>query len=249
MGQNHSDMLCEDIFSGYIKYLHYKERPKCLLINKRTYNLYNNAYLEKDKKVFLHLKDILDNPQFFNVLLSDMYKDYINKQSKRIVNVLHEFTFTKRNFTVRKENNLILIALPLRIGLYCTENTNRSDIYQSIPINKFSIIDVHEKHLDNKISYIELFREYIHNDNNISRIFIHKNEIGLQTNMSDPNYVNGNMNDYNLCFMDSRGWCISCIDNNNYGAKKLHWDLLVEAMKDPIIIETLKILKEYDSFV
>jgi hypothetical protein len=253
MGQNHSDMLCEDIFGGYIKYVHYKERHKCLLINKRTYNLYNNAYFEKDKKIFMQLKDILNNPQFFSVLLSDTYEDYIKKQNEHIVSALHEFTFTKRNFALYREYGFNLIVLPLRIVLCCIDvddasPVNITEFCNKAPINILSILDVDTKYLYQKISPLELFRDSIFN-RNVNRVFIqneeYKSDIG---DISYPQYLNDYTDDHCLYFMDRGGWHISDYDSDKH-AKKLHWNLFMEAMKDPIIVETLKILKEYDSFV
>jgi hypothetical protein len=258
MGQAHSDMLCLDVFNNCIAYVYYKERPKMLCINKHIHSLYNHTYIKKDKQTYLNLKCILNASKFFNILLDENYKEFINKQNEYIVNLLYSFAFTQREVINSPFDDYVFIVVPLRCASeFYISQYMCNYVANEFSRNQMSVIRLAKNKYDyTNASFVDIFGEYniwIENgfeDNFGNYIFLDVPQGMIPIGPHFQFITN------NLCYSDYTGEKISnkaklCMVVEDSCTEKMQpeeynqllWYMLNKATKDQVIVNTLQFLK------
>jgi hypothetical protein len=250
MGQNHSDMLCADIFSGYIKYVHYKERPKCLLINKQINKIYTKTFFKNDKQTVIYLNEILRNDLFFKILLEGNYQNYIRIQDDSKVRLLYEFAFYTREVITINNHKIFVVPLHCITRGYAT---CRRDILSIVELpDTFNIKHISLKDYFCNYGFYNFYSTFIFLDTNkdvhpgingrLSYHIINSNPLQYLTDSVPQNFKYYSVESY---WVNLEGYEQDIVNDT----KQQFWNIIGNMIKEQNMLETLQMLKDYDSFV
>ena len=161
-----------DVLNVCIEHIHYTNRPVCLLLNKQIHNLYlHSKFMIEDIKTFQMLDIILENNDFFKVILGPKYKQYITQENHHNIASLYEFAFKQR--TIHTVSSILGLINVMIVPSIFADAKIRENHYNYNIMNMFSIIAIKQNFHTTDTSFLNIFKNYC-------KKFIYENCMFLQ---------------------------------------------------------------------